>query len=299
VFTKNYKKLLAAALIIVALAVIRFYQAPGNSGAVLNAFDINATSTSNNLKLVFFDVGQGDSSLIITPDGEDILVDGGPDNKVVQKLGEYLPYSDRKIEYIILTHPHADHLTGLLEVLKRYEVGKIIMTRVVHTTNDYQEFLRLIKEKNIPVLIIDKQQGLAIGGINLDFLEPEKSFFEARPDNLNNSSIVFKLDFVSTTALYTGDFENEEDLLLYSLTTLAANVLKVGHHGSTNANDEDFIKAVDPEFAIISVGKDNKFGHPHYRTLHYLQETGAEIFRTDESGDVVIISDGQKYRLDR
>jgi beta-lactamase superfamily II metal-dependent hydrolase len=157
----------------------------------------------------------------------------------------------------------------------------------------------LIKEKNIPVMIIDKPQDLAIGGINLNFLEPENSFFEARPDNLNNSSIVFKLNFVSTTALYTGDFENEEDLLLNSSTTLTADVLKVGHHGSTNANSEGFIKAVDPEFAIISVGKDNKFGHPHYRTLHYLQESGAEIFRTDELGDVVIISDGQKYRLDR
>lgn len=296
-FAKNYKKLLTAALIIVALAVIRFYQAPVNPGAVLNAFDINVTSTPASLKLVFFDVGQGDSSLIVAPNGEDILIDGGPDNKVVQKLGKYLPYSDRKIEYVILTHPHADHLTGLLEVLKRYEVGKIIMTGVVYTTADYQEFLRLIKEKNIPVVIIDKPQDLAIGGINLAFLEPEKSFFEARPDNLNNSSIVFKLSFVSSTALYAGDFENEESLLLQSRIRLEADVLKVGHHGSTNANDEGFIKAVDPEFAIISVGKDNKFGHPHYRTLHYLQEAGAEIFRTDEAGDVVMASDGQKYLL--
>ena len=264
-----------------------------SQGEVLGTFA--ATSTPSQVKLFFFDVGQGDSSLIIAPSGDDILVDGGPDNKVVQKLGQYLPYSDRRIEHVVLTHPHADHVDGLVEVLERYEVGEVIMTGVSHASADYREFLRLVREKGIPVLIIDKPQELMIGGLSLGFLEPDKPYADAKPDNLNNSSIVFQLKFVSTTALFMGDFENEEELLLQSRIRLASDVLKVGHHGSQNANDEGFINFASPKFAIISVGKDNRFGHPNYRTVHYLREIGSEIFRTDEAGDVILISDGRRY----
>lgn len=296
-FAKHAEKILAVILISVALAVIRIYQAPAETGAVLDAFVSTATSTPADLRLIFFDVGQGDASLIIASGGEDILVDGGPDNTVVQKLGEYLPYADRKIEYIILTHPHADHVDGLVEVLNRYEVGVVIMTGVVHTTADYQEFLRLIEEKNIPVRLIDRPQELAVGGAKLVFLEPKKSLANLRPDNLNDSSIVFQLQYVSSTALFTGDFENEEVLALQSLMSLKSDVLKVGHHGSTNANDEGFIKLVRPAYAVISVGLGNQFGHPHYRTLHYLEEAGAMILRTDESGDIRFECDSASCRL--
>lgn len=294
-FAKHYKKILAVALVAAALVIVRLCQAPVGSGAVLDAFDSVSSPASADLKLVFFDVGQGDSSLAVSPAGEEILIDGGPDNSVVQKLGEYLPYDDRKIESVILTHPHADHLTGLIEVLKRYEVGQVIMAGAVHTTADYQEFLRLIKEKNIPVLIISQPQDLAVSGINLSFLEPAESYLDRRPDNLNNSSLVFKLRFVSTTALYLGDFENEEELTS-STVDLKSDLLKVGHHGSTNANDRDFLAAVKPGLAVISAGAGNKFGHPHYRTLYYLQQLGARIFRTDELGDLVFTSDGRNYQ---
>lgn len=282
-------------VIIATLAIVRFYQAPVNPGAVLNAF-ATASSTAGNLKLIFFDVGQGDASLIVAPDGEDILVDGGPDNSVAQKLGEYLPYTDRQIEYVILTHPHADHIDGLNEVLKRYEVGKIIMTGINYGTADYAEFQRLIKEKNIPVLIIDKPQDLEIGGADFKFLEPEKNIAGQQIANLNNSSIVFQLRYVSTTAVFTGDFENEEELTS-SAIDLKSNVMKIGHHGSTNANDRNFLRAVAPQFAVISVGAGNSYGLPGYRTIYYLKQLGAQVFRTDEDGDIKLESDGQKYRV--
>ncbi|MFA5021390.1 MAG: MBL fold metallo-hydrolase, partial [Patescibacteria group bacterium] len=268
---KHYKKILAALLIIVALVVVRLYQAPVYPGAVLDAFTV-ASSTPGRLKLVFFDVGQGDAALIITPDGQDILVDGGPDNKVVQKLGEYLPYTDRKIEYIILTHPHADHLVGLVETLKRYEVGRILMTGVVYGTAEYEKFIRSATEKNIPIDIIDGPETLAIGDVDLIILAPQVSWQGRTIANLNNSSIAFKLVYGSTSALYTGDLETEESLLGQSSSTLAAEVLKVGHHGSGNANDRKFLTAVLPRFAIISVGAGNTYGLPSYRTIFYLKQ---------------------------
>lgn len=293
---QHRKKLFAALVIIVALIAVRIYQAPVRSGAVLTAFESTASSSAGQVKLVFFDVGQGDAALIVAPDGDDILVDGGPDNIVAQKLGKYLPYTDRKIEQVILTHPHADHLSGLVEVLRRYEVGRVIMTGINYPTADYKEFLRLIKEKNIPVLIIDQPQQLAVGGLDLNFLEPEKSWAGKTLDNLNNSSIVFRLSYVSTTALFTGDFENEENLTS-STSAIKSDVLKVGHHGSTNANDRKFLQVVAPEYAVISVGAGNSYGLPGYRTVYYLQQLGAQLFRTDQNGDVQMTSDGHGWRM--
>lgn len=287
---KYIKYLIVLALAALFLVGINFYHR--QPGAVLGTFSVRPTSS---LELIFLDVGQGDSSLIITPDGEDVLVDGGPDNKVLYGLGKYLPPTDMTIEMVVLSHPHSDHVVGLVEVLRRYQVNKIIMTGVVHTTPDYLEFLKLIEEKKIPVEIIKQPQEEVIGGLTLQFLTPEKSFKGEHLDNLNNSSLVFKLVYGSTTALYTGDFENEESLLLQSMVQLKSDVLKVGHHGSTNANDKGFLAAVAPAYAVISVGKDNQYGHPHYRTLYYLEQLGTKVFRTDLSGDVRLFSDGRSF----
>lgn len=278
------------------LLVVRLQQTPASTGVVLNAF-AGATSTPNNVRVTFFDVGQGDASLIITPNNEDVLIDGGPNNNVVQKLGEYLPYTDRKIEYIILTHPHADHLDGLLEVLNRYEVGEVIMTGVSYGTADYEKFRQQIEAKKITLKLIEQPQKILIDGLTLDILTPEKTLNNLAIENLNNSSIVFKMIYGSTTAMFTGDYENEETLVKNSSTTLKSDVLKVGHHGSTNANNRQFLEAVAPELAIISVGVNNTYGLPNYRSIFYLEQLKSQIFRTDISGDIKLISDGQKFRL--
>ena len=255
------------------------------------------SSSSSTLSLNFFDVGQGDSSLIITPSGQDILIDGGPDNKVLAKLGQALPFYDQEIELLILSHPHGDHLTGLLQVLFRYQVDKIIMSGVVHTSYDYLEFLKLIKEKNIPVQIIDRTQELTLEPeLKLFFLFPDKSLAGERLENLNNSSVVFKLLYASTSALFTGDFEDEEILASSSLD-LRADILKVGHHGSTNANSQSFLAKVKPQFAVISVGRDNQYGLPGYRTVYELKKLGADVLRTDEMGDIKFKSDGRGWQL--
>jgi len=292
---KKMKKIVIILILLVTFSAT-YYFWPETPGQVLGETSTSQSTSTKaaNLDLYFFDVGQGDSAMIKKGDFE-MLVDGGPDNKVIEKLGQYLPYSDRKIEAVLLTHPHSDHVAGLVEVLRRYQVEKIYLTGALHTAPDYLEFLKLIKEKNILTILIDKQEDIQITpDVTMDILYPDKSFYQVRPENLNNSSIVFKLNYISSTALFMGDFENEETL---TSSTVVAQVLKVGHHGSTNANNKNFLAKVKSLIAVISVGFNNSYGHPHYRTLYYLKNLGAKILRTDESGDIKLQTDGQNFKI--
>jgi len=279
-------------LIFVCLSAVFILQTDtGLIGKVKSQIEI---SDAGKLKIIFFDVGQGDAAFIITPEGKKILVDGGPDNSVIEKLGQELPFYDKKIDAIILSHPHADHLGAFPEILRRYQIGKIYLTGILHTAPDYLEFLNLIKEKNIPVEKIYSIHSQNIeNNLEIKYLYPDKDLSGQKIENLNNSSIVFKLTYVSTTALFTGDFENDE--IFASSTEVKADILKVGHHGSNNASSQRFLKAVSPIYAIISVGLDNSFGHPHFKTVYYLTQLGAIIFRTDQGGDVEFVSDGHKW----
>lgn len=278
-------------ILIIALAAVIIYGMAVASGRPT----ITSVTVESKLSVTFFDIGQGDSALIVTPHNYQILVDGGPDNKIAAKLGQALPFYDHDLDLVILTHPHADHVAGLVEILNRYTVKKIILTGVLHTAPDYLDFLRLIKEKNIPVQVIDRPQDVAPeAGIGLSFLWPRESLAEKKVDNLNNSSIAFKLIYASTSFLFTGDLE-EEEMLISSTPpeTIKSDVLKVGHHGSNNANSESFLKSVSPRYAVIPVGADNGYGHPHYRTVFNLEKSGALILRTDQAGDIGCQSDGR------
>lgn len=254
-----------------------------------------ATYPSARLVFTFFDVGQGDSGLIRTPQGQDVLIDGGPDNKVVQKLGQAMPLMDRDIELMILSHPHSDHVTGLNEVIRRYNVKKIMMTGLIHTAPEYRQFLKLIEEKNIKVEIIKQPEEIAIeAGLSIKIFFPDENLEGRQLNNVNNSSIVSKIIFASTSFMLTGDYEDEESLAEHYKTELKSDVLKVGHHGSVNANNEYFLKLVNPLYAVISVGANNRYGHPQYRVLHELESLGAKILRTDQDGDIIFVSDGRK-----
>ncbi len=248
------------------------------------------------LRVDFFDVGQGDGILIQLPNQDQIVIDGGPDNTMVKKIGQAVPFYDRTIELMILTHPHADHITGLIETLRRYQVKKIMMTGVVHTTTEYQTWLDEIKKQEIPIEIIDGNRDLELSdNVVLKILFPDHPLIDEQFENLNNSSIVGKLVYAKTSLLLTGDYENEEELVARGVD-VRADVLKVGHHGSANANDRDFINAVRPQYAVISVGVDNKFDHPNYRALFNLEQVKAQVLRTDLQGDIRFISDGNSWR---
>lgn len=253
-----------------------------------------------NLHLYFLNVGQGDSAYILTPSGQDILIDGGPDGVVLSELSKVMPFYDRQIDFVILSHPHADHLVGLIEVLKNYEVGEIIATDAIHTSPEYFEWLKIIKEKKVAYKLSFEQKELNVGQVNIDFLYPDRSLKDAKIDNLNNTSLVVRLSYGSFSTLFPGDAEEEEQTKLIthnSIRQLADKtaILKVPHHGSKDGLSPAFLAAVSPEVAVISVGRDNKYGHPAEITLQKLEKANVKIYRTDQDGRIEIASDGKKW----
>jgi len=256
-------------------------------------------SAAKNLEVDFLDVGQGDAILIKAPGGQNILIDGGPDKVILKRLAENLAWWDKTIDLMILTHPHDDHVAGLIEVLKRYQVEKILYTGVTHNAPNYLAWLKLVRKKKIQMLIIDKPQIIKLGAESqLEILYPDQSLLAKAVSDLNQSSIVMMLAYGKNKFLLTGDAGEEvERKLIDSGTNLSAEVLKVGHHGSQSSTSEEFLNQVKPNLAVISVGKDNDFGHPSLRTVKRLERAGAEIYRTDEKGTVRIESDGEKIRV--
>ncbi|MDP3772374.1 MAG: ComEC/Rec2 family competence protein [bacterium] len=247
------------------------------------------------LVLDVFDIGQGDSIFIQSDSGSQVLIDGGPDSKVLAKLGEVMPFWDRSIDLVILTHPHADHVTGLIEVLKRYDVGVVMESGANYPTPEYTEWHRLLEQKHIPVIIAKTGQHIRLSPrAALDILLPSHSFIGASPKNVHDAMIVSRLTYGSTTVLLTGDAERPlEYQLIGSGTDLHADILKVGHHGSKTSTTEDFVRAVSPRFAVISVGRKNRYGHPAQQTLDTLAKFGIQTFRTDQDGDVKFMSNGR------
>ncbi len=256
-------------------------------------------AAKENLEVVFLDVGQGDAIFIKTPSGKDVLIDGGPDSSVIEALGRHMPFYDRHIDTMILTHPHSDHVAGLVEVLKRFEVGEIWYTGAVHTSPDYMAWLREVENEEAVLKIIEQPEIFDIGeNVSLQILYPQESFSGKIIEELNNSSIVAKLSYGKIDFLLTGDAESEvEEKLIASGEDLSAEILKVGHHGSLSSTGQEFLNFVDPQFAVIQVGEDNAFGHPAYRTIRNLEKAGIKIFRTDWYGDIVLSTDGTEINL--
>ncbi len=254
----------------------------------------------NQWQTIFFDVGQGDSALIKFANGEKMLIDCGPDKTVLAKLGKYLPFYDREIDYLLVSHFDLDHYGGCVDVLRRYQVKNIITNGA---GKDYDKYWLTWKEASEAELAdtwqITGSRLWSIAGVDLYFLNPDASLiFASTKDKMesNNQSIVFKLSYASTTILFTGDMETPlENALLtkYCSSTpvkcpaLTATVLKIGHHGSDSSSGVKFLSAVSPSKAIISVGK-NKFGHPSLRVLRKLERIKADILRTDLVGDVIL-----------
>lgn len=257
-----------------------------------------AYKAPKNLEVDFLDVGQGDAILIKAPGGQNILIDGGPDKTVIKGLGENLAWWDKKIDLMILTHPHDDHATGLIDVLKRYEVKKILYAGAVHNAPNYLAWLKLARDEKAPLAIIDKEQAINLGaGAKMEILYPKASLLNKALADLNDSSIIIKLVYGQNKFLLTGDAsEKVEKTLLADGADLSADILKVAHHGSQYSTSEEFLEKVKPTIAVIMAGKNNDFGHPSLRIIKRLERIGAEIFRTDLNGTIKVVSDGVKIK---
>lgn len=232
----------------------------------------------------FLDVGQGDATLIQARDGTTVLIDGGPDKAVLERIGRAMPWFDRSVEYLVLTHPEADHVTGLVEVARRYRVQHIVWTRVAHTHPAYIELQHLIQEKGIHEIVIDGPQSLSLGSLSGDILSPL-----AAPEKtlkMNDTSIVLHMTIRGKTFLFTGDITADVERALATVVDVKSDVLKVAHHGSRTSTSQEFLNDVQPEIAVIEVGEGNHFGHPTPEVLHRLEAIGAHVFRTDRDGTV-------------
>jgi len=286
---KNTKiKILLGSVVILAFANFFLWQ------EVLNI--------DNNLEVTFFDVGQGDAIFIETPEGHQILIDGGPSSKVLEKLASEMPLYDRSLDLIVLTHPDYDHLRGFLDVLDRYEVKNILWTGVLRETNVFGKWVEKISKENADIFIAERGQIIKAGVSRLYIMHPfENLEGELAEKNSNGTSIVAKLVFGENTFLLTGDISKKEEGQLLvrsdSAVSLSAEVFKVAHHGSKYSSDLGFLELVNPLVAVISCGKDNSYGHPHPEVLKNLEKFGIKILRTDEKGDIKITADGSDFSL--
>ena len=249
------------------------------------------------LTVVFFDIGQGDSIFIESPAGNQVLIDGGPNAKVLQELGKVMPLYDRTIDMLILTNPDQDHFAGFLDVLKQYEIATVMEPGTVGKSQMYPEFEKEVTAEGAARVLARRGQIINLGGeAYLKILFPDLDVSTETP---NNGSIVMRLVYGETEVLLTGDATQkvENHLLAIDPTELKSDVLKVGHHGSRTSTGAGFIAAVAPEYAVISLGKDNRYGHPHEETLDTLQQFGVEVFRTGEEGTIIMRSDGVQTEI--
>lgn len=251
---------------------------------------------SNQTEVIFLDVGQGDSILIRTKYGQNILIDGGKDNKVLDRLGRNLSFFDRKLDMVIATHPDADHIGGLVSVLERYDVDLLLDPGVVHDSSIYVALWDIAREKQIPVQYVSQRQIYEFGeDVFLDILYPNVDLQGKDIDDNNLASIVAKFSDGKIDYMLTADahIETEDELVAQFGAYLQSEVLKAGHHGSKSSSGELFLDAVKPEAVIISCGRNNSFGHPAFRVLKNLRDRGIAILRTDEIGDIKLVSDGE------
>lgn len=267
---------------------------------VLNFFvwqEVFILNAPAELRVKVLDIGQGDAIFIQTPARRTFLVDGGPSSAVLGKLSSMLPFWQRHLDAIILTHPDQDHLMGLLEVLKRYRVSYIFWTGMVRDGANYQEWLKILTQKEkegSQIIITSAPMQIKNAGVRFEILHPIESlngtFFGKKG---NDTGIVSRLVYGKNSFLLTADIsaEIEKKLLAYK-AFIHSDVLKVAHHGSWHSTSLEFLQAVTPEMAVISVGKDNSYGHPAPEVLQKLVNFGIQTLRTDQVGDILFISDG-------
>jgi competence protein ComEC len=256
--------------------------------------------TGKLLEIYAIDVGQGDSLLIVTPEGKTVLIDAGL-NKAGERVVQFLRERNvRQLDLIVASHPHADHIGGMRDVLKAVPVKSFLDSGQEHTTVTYAKTLEAVKEKIGKLTVAKSGQKFNLdNGITLSVLGPRRPWLEnVSGSDINANSVIVRLDYGKFSMLFTGDSEDEtEDRLIADGANLKVQVLKVAHHGSRYATTERFLKYVQPEAAVISCGADNDYGHPTQSTLDRLRRFGVKVYRTDLQGDVKIASDGETYQI--
>ncbi len=261
--------------------------------STLYAFESRAIEHRGELRVWFFDVGQGDATLIETPDGHQILVDGGPDDAVLAKLGEVLGPLDRSIDMVLATHPDADHIGGLAGVMRNYDVAEIDTNGDQKFTSTAQNFEDASgRETGADQVIVRAGQSWQFGDVSIRAVWPRNDEDVAAED-ANYSSVVLLVTYGDTSILLTGDATADAEIVLGG-SVPDIDLLKVGHHGSATSSAYAFLADITPETAVVSCGLDNRYGHPHPAVLARFAELGIGVLRTDLDGDILLTSDGNE-----
>ncbi len=246
-------------------------------------------------EIYFLNVGQGDSELVVLPDNVKILIDGGPNNKVINELNKITSPFNRYVDLIILSHPQLDHFGGFFDVVKNYKIGAFIYTGKDNETKSFKELKILIKEKNIKTIVLKEEDKINYRKNNFQILPPSKEFLENK--EINDSALVIKfLSQNGLKALFTGDIDKKVENYLVEKYDFKIDVLKVSHHGSKYSSTEEFLKEAKPKISVIEVGK-NSYGHPTQEILDRLSAVNSKIFRTDRDGTIKISANNQKINI--
>ena len=256
---------------------------------------ITATHAESELQVIVLDVGQADCILLKTDD-HTMLIDAGDigQNSIVLNYLAY--YGIKKLDYLVATHPHADHIGAMAAVVRAMDhIGTIIMPDATTTTNVFENLLDAIEEKSVPITIAVPGETFALGNAQVQIIAPNGTNYR----DLNDFSVVLRVVFGDSVFLFTGDAETQsENEQLAGTLPLDADVLKVGHHGSRTSSTQRYLDAVSPRYAVISCGQGNSYGHPHSEAMSRLVATGAEIYRTDESSTIIFTTDGETITVD-
>jgi beta-lactamase superfamily II metal-dependent hydrolase len=252
-------------------------------------------SPSSLLEVNFIDVGQADSIFIKFPEGKTMLIDAGNNDDGKTIINYLKRFGIKKLDAVVGTHPHEDHIGAMDDVINAFDIGKIYMPKVTTTTRTYKDVLTAIAKRNLK--ITTARGGMTIpleNDVNVEIIAPNNNRYE----DLNNYSVVLKVTYKDTSFLFAGDAEKQsEEEMLKQNYNLKAEVLKVGHHGSSSGTSEEFLSAVSPRYAIISVAKNNDYGHPHKETLRRLATHGVKVYTTADNGNILVKSDGKNINI--
>jgi competence protein ComEC len=283
-------------IVFIVFAVLKIsggdtFESPGGSPDQVN--NIPAATAEYDWAVYFIDVGQADSILIKAKD-QAMLIDAGNNDDGELVTGFIKDLGIDTLEYIVATHPHEDHIGGMDTVINTFEIKKIIMPKVEHSTKTYEDMLEAVLNNGLKITSPVPGTRFDIGEGEFTILAPNRS----RYDDINDYSVVIKLQYKNTAFLFTGDagIESETEMLDKGYD-LKADLLKVGHHGSRYSTSEEFLNAVQPETAVISGAKDNMYGHPSPETIDRLRQAGVRVYRTDEAGTIAAVSDGEKIEI--
>lgn len=258
---------------------------------ISNNSDSNKELDGNLLKVNYIDVGQGDSILVELPNGENMLIDAGEKNQANKVISYIEKLGISKLDYVVGTHPHTDHIGGLETIIKKYDIGKVYMPKKSSNSKTFINLLNTIKDKGLK--INTAKDGVSIidsDSLKINIIAPTKEYSDA-----NNNSAVVKINYINRCFLFMGDAEIDSEKNIRE--SVECDVVKIGHHGSDTSSSDSFVKQTKAKYTVISVGKDNIYKHPYESTIKKWESIGAEVLRTDELGDIEITTNGKELSI--